>query len=65
MHLKEALAAALNDFIEFERQAKPTPATFLNSFRDGVLGVVFEFLAEQDWEKVADQNREERKHDDT
>jgi hypothetical protein len=30
-----------------------------------VLGVVFEFLAEQDWEKVADQNREERKHDDT
>jgi hypothetical protein len=65
MHLKEALAAALKDFIEVERQTKPTPATLLNSFRDGVLGVVFEFLAEQDWEKVADQNREERKHDDT
>lgn len=65
MHLKEALVAALNDFIEVERQAKPTPATLLNSFRDGVLGVVCEFLAEQDWEKVADQNREVRERDNT
>ena len=65
MHLKEALAAALKDFIEFERQVKPTPATLLNSFRDGVLGQVFEFLANQDWEEVAEQNREERNHDDT
>ena len=65
MQLKEALTAALKDFIEIERQAKPTPATLLNSFRDGVLGVVFEFLAEQDWEKVADQNWKEHKHDNT
>jgi hypothetical protein len=65
MHLKEALAAALRNFIQFERQAKPTSVTLLNSFRDGVLGQVFEFLADQDWEEVAEQKREERNHDDT
>lgn len=65
MQLKEVLAAALQDFIELERQAEPSPATLLNSFRDAVVGEVFEFLADQDWEGVADQNLEERKYDDT
>jgi len=60
MQLKEALAAALKDFIEFERQGKPTPTTLLNSFRDAVVGETFEFLAQQDWEEVAKQNREVR-----
>jgi hypothetical protein len=65
MQLKEVLAKALQDFIETERQANPTPATLLNSFRSTVIGEVFEFLAHQDWEEVAEQNREERSHDGT
>jgi hypothetical protein len=65
MQLKEVLAARLQDFIKVEKQANPTPATLLNSFKDTVVGETFEFLAEQDWEEVAEQNREERNHDDT
>jgi|GEM_PF-4910203 len=65
MQLKEILALALQDFIKTERQAAPTPATLLNSFKATVIGEVFEFLAHQDWEGIAEQNREERSHDDT
>jgi hypothetical protein len=65
MQLKEALAEALKDFIELERQANPTPATFLNSFRDTVVGETFEFLAQQDWEEVTKQNQEVQERDDT
>jgi hypothetical protein len=64
MQLKEVLAVLLQNFIKFERQANPTPATLLNSFKDTVVGETFEFLAQQDWEEVAKQNREVREHDD-
>jgi hypothetical protein len=63
MQLKEVLAAKLRNFIELERQANPTPATLLNSFRDTVVGETFEFLAQQDWEEVAKQNQEVRSDD--
>jgi hypothetical protein len=63
MQLKEVLAVLLQDFVEFEKQANPTPATLLNSFKDTVLGETFEFLAQQDWEEVAKQNQEVRERD--
>ena len=63
MQLKEVLALMLQDFIETERQAKPTPASLQNSFRDAVVGFVFQFIENQDWQEIAKQNREEREHD--
>ena len=63
MQLKEVLTDCLRNFIELEKQANPTPATLLNSFKDAVVGETFEFLAQQDWEEVAKQNREVRSDD--
>jgi len=62
MQLEETLTAALQDFIKAERQAK-TPGGLLNTFKTEAIGEIFKFVARQDWEEIAEQNREAQRHD--